>query len=296
MSEINTHLGKTSQYKSTYDKSLLVREARQNNRTYLGISDDNLPFVGYDIWNAYEVSTLLESGLPISVIAKVTYSSDSKYIVESKSIKLYFNSFNMEKRGGIDSKLKAMKFIEETASADLSELLETNVEVTCFHTYEYESMDHNNKYLILEEIVDFNFPSKILYYSETPSLLKIEKEANKAVVQRYRSSLLKSNCKVTSQPDWGDVFIHCKSNKIIDKESLLSYIVSFRDECHFHEEICEAIYKRLLDTYQPEELLVYCYYVRRGGIDINPIRASSVDLINVDVIDPTAPFLRTGRQ
>jgi 7-cyano-7-deazaguanine reductase len=202
----------------------------------------------------------------------------------------------MEKRGGIDSKLKAMKFIEETASADLSELLETNVEVTCFHTYEYESMDHNNKYLILEEIVDFNFPSKILYYSETPSLLKIEKEANKAVVQRYRSSLLKSNCKVTSQPDWGDVFIHCKSNKIIDKESLLSYIVSFRDECHFHEEICEAIYKRLLDTYQPEELLVYCYYVRRGGIDINPIRASSVDLINVDVIDPAAPFLRTGRQ
>jgi len=202
----------------------------------------------------------------------------------------------MEKRDGIDTKLKAMKFIEETASADLSELLETNVEVTCFHTYEYESVDHNPQFLTLEEIVDFKYPSKILHYSETPSLLKVEKEVKKAEVQRYRSSLLKSNCKVTSQPDWGDVYIHCKSNKIIDEESLLSYIVSFRDECHFHEEICEAIYKRLLDTYQPEELLVYCYYVRRGGIDINPIRASSIDLINVDVIDPSAPFIRTGRQ
>ena len=140
------------------------------------------------------------------------------------------------------------------------------------------------------------FRSKILHYSETPSLLKVEKEVKKAEVQRYRSSLLKSNCKVTSQPDWGDVYIYLKSNKLVDKNSLLRYIVSFRDECHFHEEICEAIYKRLYDFYKPEELLVFCFYVRRGGIDINPIRASHINLIDIDLIDPGLPFVRTGRQ
>lgn len=294
MSEITKHLGKTSQYKSTYDKTLLVREPRQNNRTHLGIKDSKLPFVGYDIWNAYEVSTLTSNGLPVNVIAKVIYCCDSKYIVESKSIKLYFNSFNMEKRPEINSKSQAIKFIEETASIDLSALLKTNVFVKCFETHQYEVKD--NYYKLLEDEVVFDTDEQITYYSETPSLLKIEKESKAAKRQYFSSKLLKSNCKVTSQPDWGDVNIYIKSNKIVDKKSLLKYIVSFRDECHFHEEICEAIYKRLWDTYSPEELLVFCYYVRRGGIDINPIRASKIDLIDYDMIDPHLPFTRTGRQ
>ena len=296
MSDITKHLGQTSAYKSTYDKSLLVREPRQRNRTYLGIQNESLPFVGYDIWNAFEVSTLLSNGCPVSLIAKVTYNCDSEYIVESKSIKLYFNSFNMEKRAHINTVGDAMEFIEDTASEDLSELLGTDVYVTCFKTNEYVVSDNLAGYPVIENEVNYGIEAEFSQYSEDASLLKVGDVLNKPVSQYFSSKLLKSNCKVTSQPDWGDVYIYLKSDKLVDKTSLLQYIVSFRDECHFHEEICEAIYKRLLDTYKPEELLVFCFYVRRGGIDINPIRASHINLVDNDLIDPFKPFIRTGRQ
>lgn len=296
MSDITTHLGKTSSYKSTYDKTLLVREPRQRNRTYLGIQNESLPFVGYDIWNAFEVSTLLSNGCPVSVIAKVTYSCDSEYIVESKSIKLYFNSFNMEKRGHINTIGDAIEFIEDTASEDLSELLGTDVYVTCFRTNEYVVSDNLAGYPVIENEVNFGIGTEFSQYSEDASLLKVSEVVKKPVSQYFSSKLLKSNCKVTSQPDWGDVYIYLKSDNLVDKTSLLQYLVSFRDECHFHEEICEAIYKRLWDTFKPEELLVFCFYVRRGGIDINPIRASHINLIDNDLIDPFKPFIRTGRQ
>lgn len=296
MSDITKHLGQTSAYKSTYDKSLLVREPRQRNRTYLGIQNESLPFVGYDIWNAFEVSTLLSNGCPVSLIAKVTYNCDSEYIVESKSIKLYFNSFNMEKRAHINTVGDAIEFIEDTASEDLSELLGTDVYVTCFKTSEYVVSDNLAGYPVIENEVNFGIGTEFSQYSEDANLLKVGDVVKKPVSQYFSSKLLKSNCKVTSQPDWGDVYIYLKSDKLVDKTSLLQYIVSFRDECHFHEEICEAIYKRLWDTFNPEELLVFCFYVRRGGIDINPIRASHINLIDNDLIDPFKPFIRTGRQ
>lgn len=296
MSDITKHLGQTSAYKSTYDKSLLVREPRQRNRTHLGIQNDSLPFVGYDVWNAYEVSTLLSNGCPISVVAKVTYNCDSEYIVESKSIKLYFNTFNMEKRAYINTAQDAIEFIEDTASQDLSDLLETDVTVTCFKSFQYVVNDNLAGYPNLENQVDFGIDTEFTEYSENPLILKISEVTTKPVKQFYNSKLLKSNCKVTSQPDWGDVYIYLKSNNLVDKTSLLKYIVSFRDECHFHEEICEAIYKRLWDNFEPEELLVFCFYVRRGGIDINPIRASHINLIENALIDPYVPFIRTGRQ
>jgi len=296
MSDITKHLGQRSEYKSTYDSSLLVREPRQANRTYLGLQDDDLPFVGYDIWNAYEVSMLLSSGLPVNGVAKVMYSSDSKYIVESKSIKLYFNSFNMEKRSSIKTARQAIKFIEETASKDLSKLLETNVWVSIFDSEDY-IVGPNLEYPRVENVESvINNIVKVSDYSENPKLLKIRSVSSYPKVQKFSSGLLKSNCKVTSQPDWGDVYVHIKGTNEVDYADFLRYIISFRDECHFHEEICEAIYKRLYDTYKPEELLVFCYYVRRGGIDINPIRASNVDLIDKSVIDTEIPFERTGRQ
>ena len=99
-SRISKHLGQTSQYKSQYDAKLLVKEPRSNNREYLDIFDDNLPFVGSDTWNAYECSFLLNSGKPVTGVVKINYPCDSKYIVESKSIKLYLNSYNMTKLGG----------------------------------------------------------------------------------------------------------------------------------------------------------------------------------------------------
>ena len=300
-SNISKHLGQSSQYKSTYDKGLLVREPRSNNREYLNIFDDALPFVGSDTWNAYECSFLLKNGRPITGVVKCVYSCSSKYIVESKSIKLYFNSFNMTKMG--DNNDEAVKNFEEISARDLSELLQTDVKVS-FHSgvrvnkktsspdSEWDIEDYINVDLL--ETGDYTFEK----YTESPELLEAVKRDND-LEQRFYSGLLKSNCRVTSQPDWGDVFIHIKSKNAVDAHSILKYVVSFRDECHFHEEICECIYKRLQDAFEPSELLVMCLYARRGGIDINPVRASSNDLIQrfaKPLVDPEMIHIKTSKQ
>jgi 7-cyano-7-deazaguanine reductase len=117
-----------------------------------------------------------------------------------------------------------------------------------------------------------------------------------AYEQRLHSALLKSNCRVTSQPDWGDIYIYIKSQLPVHAESMLKYIVSFRDECHFHEEICETVFKRLSVIFNPLELCVTCLYARRGGIDINPVRASHEHLISKVLIDPTVLHAKTLKQ
>ena len=301
-SKISKHLGQTSQYKSTYDPDLLVREPRSNNREYLNIFDDDLPFVGSDTWNAYECSFLLNNGRPVTGVVKCVYPCSSKYIVESKSIKLYFNSFNMTKMGM--NKEDAIKSFEEDASVDLSELLETKVKVKFQDgdrvnkkfdspNMEWEIDDYQNVDL-LDDHKDFIYTQ----YTEDPSLLEgVSRERD--LEQKFYSGLLKSNCRVTSQPDWGDVFIYIKSKTAIDAHSIKNYVVSYRDECHFHEEICECFYKRLKDAFDPSELLVMCLYARRGGIDINPVRASSQDLIEkyaANLIDPEAVHIKTSKQ
>ena len=301
-SKISKHLGQTSQYKSTYDPDLLVREPRSNNREYLNIFEDDLPFVGSDTWNAYECSFLLNNGRPVTGVVKCVYPCSSKYIVESKSIKLYFNSFNMTKMGA--SKEDAILSFEEDASVDLSELLETKVKVKFQDgdrvnkkfdspNMEWEIDDYHNVDL-LDDHKDFIYTQ----YTEDPSLLEgVSRERD--LEQKFYSGLLKSNCRVTSQPDWGDVFIYIKSKTAIDAHSIKNYVVSYRDECHFHEEICECFYKRLKDAFDPSELLVMCLYARRGGIDINPVRASSQDLIEkyaANLIDPEAVHIKTSKQ
>ena len=307
-SNISKHLGKTSEYKSTYDKTLLVAEPRQNNRTYLGIKDDNLPFVGFDTWNAYECSFLLDNGCPVTGVAKIVYPCHSKYIVESKSIKLYFNSFNMERMG--PNIRSAMDKFMHVASADLSNLLVAGVQVSFIpaHIYDRASASAHEFYSkSIYETLENAIPEKVLYgatftnYQESPDLLKdgFTLKSMDNVGQYYHSALLKSNCRVTSQPDWGDVYIYINTRCIIDKIALLKYIISFRGECHFHEEICECIYKRLHDAFEPSELFVMCLYARRGGIDINPVRASSIDLLYrfcCNLADTTSPHVKTSKQ
>jgi len=305
-SNISVHLGKVSQYKSTYDSSLLVREPRQNNRTYLDIYDDKLPFVGFDTWNAYECSFLLDNGCPVTGVAKIKYPCDSRYIVESKSIKLYFNSFNMEKMGS-SFHLAIDKFIK-TSSADLSKLLETNVTVGFITPQEYDSTKMNAHsayekyyYNTLETSINEKDIVSAMFdtFKETPDLLKSEAVYNLNVEHNFHSALLKSNCRVTSQPDWGDVFIHYVGKHSIDKLSLLKYIVSFRSECHFHEEICECIYKRLYDRFEPEELFVMCLYARRGGIDINPVRANNHNVLykySSNLSNVSSPHIKMSKQ
>jgi len=218
---ISTHLGQSSQYKSQYDPGLLVREPRQSNRSYLDIQDDNLPFVGYDVWNGYEVSALTNNGRLVAAIAKVIYPCDSKYIVESKSMKLYWNSFNMTKLG--DTSQDVMGEIEKRAIEDLSNFLETNVSVQLF--FDDTEIEEGLDFSVIENI-DITVGQDVVFdtYNETPELLEVEEHDEPQDIN-YISGLLKSNCRVTSQPDWGDVYIYMRGNKVPTKESLLKYIV-----------------------------------------------------------------------
>ena len=297
-SKVSRHLGKTSDYASKYDPSLLVREPRASNRKHINLENNDLPFAGYDIWNAWEISCLTDKGQPVTAIAKIVYPCDNEYIVESKSLKLYFNSYNMTQLGV--NRGEAYNLLTEYAERDLSELLETDVKVFLYRpssikpsTNTIFKIDH---YDTLEDDEDMMNAVVFNVYNEDPTLLRTRVINNHMVRQHYHSSLLKSNCRVTGQPDWGDVFIYLKCNQQVDRASLAKYIISFRDENHFHEEICETIYKRLWDEYHPNELSVTCLYVRRGGIDINPTRVSEVGLLNMDLIDPDIPFMKTSRQ
>jgi len=194
------------------------------------------------------------------------------------------------------------------ASKDLSELLGVAVQVKV-HSNAYVLSDTNvftakrewmhgedctPSYITLEDTYPID-GTEFTAYQEAPDLLKEIEDAPSEEVY-YHSALLKSNCRVTSQPDWGDVYIYMKGKNTVDPISLLQYIVSFRDECHFHEEICEAIYKRLMDTINPDELSVRCLYARRGGIDINPERASHEKLLHHTLSQVDVPHIKTPKQ
>ena len=188
--------------------------------------------------------------------------------------------------------------IAKISSRDLSTFLETNVRVRVFPATETPQTSDASHYLSTFKCIDNINPTLSTdTYNEDKSLLKqTDEPVLMPVVQRFRSSLLRSNCRVTGQPDAGDVYIHISSKSIVDQESLLKYIISFRNECHFHEEICECMYVRLLEIFKPEELLVGCFYVRRGSLDINPIRANKKDLIPEFLQNSNADFSKTPRQ
>ena len=289
---ISKVLGKRVDVPKSYDKSILVREPRSSNRKYLNICDDNLPFVGVDVWNNWEISALTDTGLPVTGIGKITYSCASKYIVESKSAKLYFNSFNMTKMGRTPKQVIAN--IEKIASKDLSSFLQTDVKVKVFSP----SIHTTETFLTPTDWINLdNINPKLAttIYNETPDLLQVTTHA-KPQTYRFYSTLLRSNCRVTGQPDAGDVYIEYTSSTCVDPESLLKYIISFRNECHFHEEICECLYTRLNQVLTPKELLVACLYVRRGSLDINPVRASHKKLLPKFFTNNKTGFAKTPRQ
>ncbi len=263
---------------------MLVAVPRELNRKEYNINKDKLPFTGVDVWHAYELSFITNKGLPVSGVLKLIYPCNNPFIVESKSLKLYLNSFNMEHYG--DTPMEGIRIVEEIIKNDLTKLLKTEVKLNIF-TKEPEStpFDYKN-YLLLEDLPE---AKNIIFdtFKESPQLLTSDK--NGQFTMQVATHLLRSNCKVTFQPDWGSAFIYMKGINRPSQESLLKYLVSFRNENHFHEEVCEMIYKRLWDTYQPEELIVTCIYTRRGGIDITPVRVSHkkllpVSLINIEVL------------
>jgi 7-cyano-7-deazaguanine reductase len=210
----------------------------------------------------------------------------------------------MTKLGNNDAEV--LSSIEQTAAADLSKLLETDVLVKLYPTHviiNAPSQDINNEYFDKFITLEGNcLIDGIAKYQESPELLK-KLPVGESIVRHYHSSLLKSNCRVTSQPDFGDVFISFKSKSSdlpfayeVSRESLLKYIISFRDECHFHEEICETIYTRLWNMGVFEELSVMCLYTRRGGIDICPERASNEKLLHSTLSNPEFFHIKTPRQ
>jgi 7-cyano-7-deazaguanine reductase len=278
---VNVHLGKAGDGTAVkpyvtpdeVDPTLLVAVPRYLNRTGYGIEEDNLPFVGTDAWNSYEFSTLLKNGFPVSGWLKFSYDSSSPNIVESKSVKLYLNSYNMAK---LIHDLDELYEIEEMVSEHMSEatgsFVSVNIQVGDVDTVR----PINGDFVALETYVNVQ---KMTFdaYNESPDTLVVVPSIGR--YERWRSNSLRSNCRVTNQPDWGDVYVHIKGKKAVTPESLLQYIVSMRKENHFHEEVTECIYKRLWDLLQPEELFVACLYTRRGGIDINPVRASSDEVM-----------------
>lgn len=253
------------------DSTLLVGIPRVLNRTAYEIHENDLPFKGFDTWNCYEFSTLGDNGFPVTGLLRIVYPADSPNIVESKSLKLYLNSFNMMKNGtNIDDILTN---VERRIYDDLAKCIgDEGVEVVVHFEQSIVRKPVEGDFVQIETFID---PSAVIFdqYNESSNLLEVVDSDN--YTKLWRSAVLRSNCRVTNQPDWGDVYIAIKGKKTVTPESLLQYIVSMRKENHFHEEICECIYKRLQDLLNPEELFVACLYTRRGGIDINPMRASS---------------------
>jgi 7-cyano-7-deazaguanine reductase len=268
-------LGEKVGISASYDPDILYRVERKENRDQYDLEEGKLPFKGFDVWNCYEVSFLLPNGLPINGVLKLVYSADSQYIVESKSLKLYLNSFNM-------SKFDSIEDVKGTIKRDLEVLLETKVYLGFFSSrQDLIRVSHfiKESWEDLVSKCSSHFPGIIFEdFKENPSLLRGVNYKNPSTIHFVKTDLLRSNCKITKQPDWGDLFIGIKTQYHIDFSSLLQYIVSFRGENHFHEEIVETIYKRLWDKFEPEELLVYAKYTRRGGIDINPVRWSGKEM------------------
>jgi len=283
-------LGKQVDYPQQYAPEMLIAVPRHYNREQYNLNADELPFIGYDVWHAYELSFLTMNGLPVTGLLKLVYSATNPSIVESKSLKLYLNSFNMHRFG--QNAGEGIKKVLELIKKDLTKLLEIEVQLGFFQQEERNAPSDFENFDLLE---NKDFVDNIIFdhFTEAPQLLI---ESENAGSLKVATHLLRSNCKITHQPDWGSAFIYINGNKLPTQESLLQYLVSIRNESHFHEEICEMIYKRLWDIFKPDELAVTCIYTRRGGIDICPIRVSHKDLIPFNLVNAQKMSVKLLRQ
>ncbi len=253
-------LGKPTPYSDSYDPSLLFPMPRADKRDELGISG-TLPFFGMDVWNAYEVSWLNMRGKPQVAIATLLVPADSPNIVESKSMKLYFNSLNQSKVAGPDALLELLR-------ADLSAAFGASVSIKLTLAEDFGKLQMGELDGLLLDRLDVDIDD----YAPDPALLKVNPD-EAPMEETLVSHLLKSNCLVTNQPDWASVQIRYVGNPI-NQEGLLKYLVGFRTHQEFHEQCVERIFMDLLRQCQPTKLFVSARYTRRGGIDINPWRSN----------------------
>ena len=282
-------LGKRVEGSASYDPTLLVAVPRSENRKQYNIDENKLPFEGNDIWHAYEFSSLTENGIPVTRLLKLKYDCNSPFIVESKSLKLYLNSFNMSRYG--KNSAQCLEICKKIIEQDLSKKLETVVNAN-FINNDAKRVEIFQNFINIMDFVNED-ELKIEVFKENPKVLKTklfkEKRENFLMFDSLRS-----NCRVTHQPDFGDVFIYYKSQKHIDEKFLVMYLSSFRSEYHFHEECCEMIFKRFYDLLDKnDEIFVCALYTRRGGIDICPVRYNFQNEFADALLDVTK-FARYG--
>ncbi|MBO1520595.1 NADPH-dependent 7-cyano-7-deazaguanine reductase QueF [Oceanisphaera pacifica] len=256
-------LGKQSSYVSEYDASQLQSVPRHLNRDEWELNADDLPFAGEDLWNLYELSWLNNKGKPRVAMGEVRVAATSQHLIESKSFKLYLNSFNQSRFDSIDE-------VEAILKHDLSLCAQGTVKVKLF-----ELNAAPNQFGILPGDCIDGQDISIDHYQPIPDLLSKATQGNEAdiVTETLHSHLLKSNCLVTGQPDWGSVMIRYQGPRI-HRDILLRYVVSFRQHNEFHEQCVERIFMDIMQHCLPKELTVYARYTRRGGLDINPYRSN----------------------
>jgi 7-cyano-7-deazaguanine reductase len=275
----NLTLGKSTEYCSEYDPNLLQAVPRSLNRDDLSLPSQNLPFVGEDVWYGYELSWLNNKGKPVVAVAEFRFACTSPNLVESKSFKLYLNSFNQ-------SKFSSIKEVEQILIKDLSATAQTQAEVTLFTVDKCPALAITPAEKSTECIDEEDVTIESFQYQ--PALLS-KAQANTStgkVAEKLVSHLLKSNCLITNQPDWASIYIDYKG-QAIDHAILLEYLISFRQHNEFHEQCVERIFCDLQAYCDLEELTVFARYTRRGGLDINPFRSTHLT---------HAPLMRTLRQ
>ncbi|MFO7751097.1 MAG: NADPH-dependent 7-cyano-7-deazaguanine reductase QueF [Desulfobacteraceae bacterium] len=250
-------LGQQKGHSLTYDPSHLFPVSRKGPRKAIGAIPS--PFTGKDIWNCYELSWLNPKGKPQIALARFIFPSDSENIIESKSVKLYLNSFNQTRFG-------SLRQVKETIEKDLSEISKARVDVSLLVPEQFS----NEKFAVCPGVCLDNLDVAIDRYQMTPDLLTVHK---KKVKEQVYSNLMRTNCPVTAQPDWASIMVEYRGNKI-DHKGLLKYLISFRNHTGFHENCVEQVFMDLFNRCSPERLLVYARFTRRGGLDINPYRSN----------------------
>ena len=254
---LHSPLGKETVYANQYDPSLLYPIERDINWQARGVDRSTLPFFGEDIWNSYEISWLNAKGKPIVALAQFHIPATSTHIVESKSFKLYLNSYNLSRFDSADEVAAQMaKDLSDAAGGQVRVTLTSPQDAVQIESFDGRCID--------------DLDITVAHYEPAPELLSSQGEN---VTETLVSHLLKSNCPVTGQPDWASVQISYSGPKI-DEEGLLGYLISYREHGDFHEQCVETIFMDILERCQPKELTVYARYVRRGGLDINPYRST----------------------
>ncbi len=253
-------LGKSTGYQEQYDATLLQGVPRKLNRDAIKLSDP-LPFHGVDIWTGYELSWLNSKGKPMVAIVEISLDVNSVNLIESKSFKLYLNSFNQ-------TKFESIEQVEQTLTTDLSHCAQGEVSVTIIEPKQFA---HQRIVELPGTCID-DLDIEIDNYDFSADYLQESTDEKSIVAETLTSNLLKSNCLITSQPDWGTVMIRYQGPKI-DREKLLRYLISFRQHNEFHEQCVERIFMDLKNLCSCSKLTVYARYTRRGGLDINPYRS-----------------------